>query len=141
MCRMFGNLMGQRMGKLEYGDESQECVVVCHEMVSMPSLDEVATPPSRQWPVARVTGGRVWRGAARRSWRAGRPHCPPRSGARGAGRVPTRVAAYARTNVPILIIIKTHLIKTPASSSCAVVVLPSSLTLRPLWLLRAGCVF
>ena len=55
VCRLCGNLMGQRMGKLEYGDESQECVVVCHEMVSMPSLDEVATPPSRQWPVARVT--------------------------------------------------------------------------------------
>jgi hypothetical protein len=36
VCRLCGNLMGQRMGKLEYGDESQECVVVCHEMVSMP---------------------------------------------------------------------------------------------------------
>jgi hypothetical protein len=69
-CVGCGNLMGQRMGKLQYGDESQECVVVCHEMVSMPWTK---SPLHTAWPVARVTV----RGEARRRWRAGlRPHEP-----------------------------------------------------------------
>jgi hypothetical protein len=50
--------MGQRMGKLQYGDESQECVVVCHEMVSMPWTKSPLHTASARGPC-----DGAWRGA------------------------------------------------------------------------------
>ena len=112
-CVGCGNLMGQRMGKLQYGDESQECVVVCHEMVSMPWTK---SPLHTAWPVRN--------GVARRAGGGGLGgHVPSRSGARRAGRVPTKGRRFARTNVASyfnnhgsLIVIKTPT-RRPAGAS------------------------